>query len=41
MKVKSSLKSMKTRGKGCFVVKRRGRLYVINKLNPRFKARQG
>ncbi len=41
MKVKSSLKSMKTRGKGCSVVKRRGKLYVINKLNPRFKARQG
>ncbi|MDT7657082.1 MAG: Ribosomal protein, partial [Pseudonocardiales bacterium] len=23
------------------VVRRKGRLYVINKLNPRFKARQG
>lgn len=41
MKVKSSLKSMKTRGKGCAIVKRRGKIYVINKLNPRFKARQG
>ncbi|HIO38580.1 MAG TPA: 50S ribosomal protein L36, partial [Rhodospirillales bacterium] len=26
---------------GCRVVRRRGRLYVINKRNPRFKARQG
>ncbi|MFL1780672.1 50S ribosomal protein L36 [Candidatus Hepatincolaceae symbiont of Richtersius coronifer] len=41
MKVKSSLKSMKTRGKGCSIVKRRGKIYVINKLNPKFKARQG
>ena len=41
MKVKSSLKSMKNRGKGCMIVRRRGKLFVISKLNPRFKARQG
>ena len=41
MKVKSSLKSAKTRDKNCRVVRRRGRIYVINKRNPRFKARQG
>lgn len=41
MRVKSSLKSLKTRGKGCSIVRRRGKLYVINKLNPKFKARQG
>lgn len=41
MKVVSSLKSMKTRDKNCRVVRRRGRMYVINKKNPRFKARQG
>ena len=41
MKVVSSLKTMKKRHKGCRVVRRRGRLYVINKQNPRFKARQG
>ena len=41
MKVRSSLKSAKARDKNCRVVKRRGRLYVINKQNPRFKARQG
>ena len=41
MKVRSSLKSLKSRHKDCRVVKRRGRIYVINKTNRRFKARQG
>jgi large subunit ribosomal protein L36 len=41
MKVRNSLKSAKLREKGCRIVRRRGRLYVINKKNPRFKARQG
>ena len=41
MKVVNSLKSMKARHKECRVVRRKGRLYVINKRNPRFKARQG
>lgn len=41
MKVLSSLKSAKTRDKNCQVIKRKGRIYVINKKNPRFKARQG
>jgi large subunit ribosomal protein L36 len=41
MKVVHSLKSMKSRHKECRVVRRKGRLYVINKNNPRFKARQG
>ncbi len=41
MKVVHSLKSAKTRHKECRVVRRKGRLYVINKRNPRFKARQG
>ena len=41
MKVRNSLKSAKTRDKNCRVVRRRGRVYVINKRNPRFKARQG
>ena len=40
MKKTSSLKTLKTRGKGCQVVRRRGRVFVINKENPRFKARQ-
>ncbi len=41
MKVVSSLKSIKTRHPNCQVVRRKGRVYVINKTNPRFKARQG
>ena len=36
----SSLKSAKNRDKNCIVVKRGSRLYVINKKNPKFKARQ-
>lgn len=41
MKVRNSLKTAKTRHKDCKVVRRRGRVFVINKRNPRFKARQG
>ncbi|MFC3912905.1 type B 50S ribosomal protein L36 [Pseudaeromonas sharmana] len=41
MKVLASLKTAKLRHPDCQVVKRRGRLYVICKSNPRFKARQG
>lgn len=41
MKVASSLKTLKNRDKNCRVIRRRGRVYVINKINPRFKARQG
>lgn len=41
MKIVNSLKSAKTRDKNCRVVRRKGRVYVINKANPRFKARQG
>jgi large subunit ribosomal protein L36 len=41
MKVLSSLKSAKKRDKNCRVVRRKGRIYVINKQNPRLKARQG
>jgi large subunit ribosomal protein L36 len=41
MKVVNSLKSAKSREKNCRIVRRRGRVYVINKKNPRFKARQG
>ncbi|MEO9275745.1 type B 50S ribosomal protein L36 [Marinomonas sp. 5E14-1] len=41
MKILSSLKSAKHRHKDCKVVKRRGRLFVICKSNPRFKASQG
>lgn len=41
MKVKNSLKSLKARDKNCQIVRRKGRLYVVNKKKPRFKARQG
>lgn len=41
MKIVNSLKSIKKRDRNCKVIKRRGRIYVINKMNKRFKARQG
>ena len=41
MKVVNSLSSFKKRHKDCQVVRRRGKVYVICKSNPRFKARQG
>ena len=41
MKIKNSLKSLKKRHRDCRVIRRRGRVYVINKTNRRFKARQG
>ncbi|MDR1266815.1 MAG: type B 50S ribosomal protein L36, partial [Holosporales bacterium] len=39
MKVANSLKTLKTRHKACRLVRRKGRIYVINKVNPRFKVR--
>jgi large subunit ribosomal protein L36 len=41
MKVVSSIKSAKLRHPACQVVRRKGRIYVINKTEPRYKARQG
>lgn len=40
MKVRNSLRSLKTRP-GSQVVRRRGRTFVINRHDPRLKARQG
>ena len=40
MQVLSSLKTAKTRHRDCQVVRRRGKVYVICKSTPRFKARQ-
>jgi len=40
MKVVSSLKSIKGRDLDCKLVRRRGRIYIINKKNPKYKARQ-
>ena len=41
MKIINSLKSAKRRHKDCRIVRRKGRVYVINKTQKRFKARQG
>lgn len=41
MKVKNSLRSLKLRHRDCQIVRRKGRVYVINKTQKRFKARQG
>lgn len=41
MKVKNSLRSLRKRHRANRLVRRRGRVYVINKVNRRFKARQG
>ncbi len=38
MKVRASVKK---RTADCKIVRRKGRLYVINKKNPKFKTRQG
>lgn len=38
MKVRASVKK---RSAECIIVRRKGRLYVINKKNPRFNQRQG
>jgi large subunit ribosomal protein L36 len=40
MKVRNSLASLKSKD-GSYVVRRRGRTFVMNKRNPRLKARQG
>ncbi|HEX3812712.1 MAG TPA: type B 50S ribosomal protein L36 [Mycobacteriales bacterium] len=40
MKVRNSLKSLKQKD-GSIVVRRGGRVFVINKRNPRWKGRQG
>ena len=41
MKIASSLKSLRKRDLNSKLVRRKGKLYVINKKNPKFKARQG
>ena len=41
MKVRNSLRSLRKRHRDNQLVRRRGRLYIINKTNRRFKARQG
>jgi large subunit ribosomal protein L36 len=41
MKVRNSLKSLRGRHRSNRLVRRKGRVYVINKVQRRFKARQG
>ena len=38
MKVRASVKK---RSSDCKIVKRKGKVYVVNKKNPKFKQRQG
>lgn len=41
MKVRNSLKSLRLRHRDNQLVRRRGRVYIINKTQKRYKARQG
>lgn len=41
MKVRNSLRSLRGRHRANKIVRRRGRVHIINKVNRRFKARQG
>ncbi len=41
MKIVNSLKAIMKRDKNNKMVRRKGRIFVINKKNPRYKARQG
>ena len=41
MKIKNSLKSLKARHRDNRLVRRKGRVYIINKTQKRYTARQG
>ena len=41
MKVRNSIKALMKRHRDNRMVRRKGRVYIINKTNPRFKAKQG
>lgn len=41
MKIVNSLKAALKRDKNNKIVRRKGRIFLINKVNPRYKARQG
>ena len=41
MKVRNSLKSLRSRHRANQIVRRTGRVYIINKVQRRYKARQG
>jgi large subunit ribosomal protein L36 len=41
MKVRNSMRSLRARHRDNRLVRRKGRVYIINKTQKRFKARQG
>jgi large subunit ribosomal protein L36 len=41
MKIRNSLKALMGRHRANKLVRRRGRVYIINKVDKRYKARQG
>ena len=41
MKIRNSLRSLRKRHRANRLVRRKGRVYVINKTDPRYKAKQG
>ncbi len=41
MKIKNSLRALKARHRDNQLVRRKGRVYIINKTQKRYKARQG
>jgi large subunit ribosomal protein L36 len=41
MKVRNSLRSLRRRHRANQLVRRKGRVYIINKVQKRYKARQG
>ena len=41
MKIRHSLKSIRSRHRENQLVRRKGRIYIINKTQKRYKARQG
>ena len=41
MKIKNSLRALKLRHRDNRLVRRKGRVYIINKTQKRYKARQG
>ena len=41
MKIRNSLKSLRGRHRNNRIIRRKGRVFIINKTQRRFKARQG
>jgi large subunit ribosomal protein L36 len=40
MKIRNSLRSLRARHRDNRLVRRKGRIFIINKTNPRYKAKQ-